>query len=602
MNQSDGPLTNESLLVPLASVRSTNTAAYRWRTRLWWLTAVCAIIAVGLVVASFRTKGEMIQVYFLDGHGLKVGDTLRYRGIDVGGVTSVAVDTDMQRVSVLIQLEPSASRLAVEGSEFWVQRPQLRIGQFSGLDTVLGAKYVGVKPGAASGKPVHTFFGRESPLGFVDGASIEARVQFPAGEGLGVGDPVRYRGIAVGEITAVELSESVDSVWVSVRLVGQARTLARVGTQFWIERPRLDLTEIRSLETIVSGRYLAVQPRSSTAPVQTEFIGLGEPPPLPRRDGSLEIELDAPNRLGLVRGAPIAYKGLEVGRVANVTLSSDGASVQVHAIIEPEFSELVRDNSKWWVTGGVRFDLGITGVALSIDSFSAWLRGGIAFATPDRPGRKVFTGHRFGLSERPEDEWLGWQPRIAMESFVDGGNHAIHWPKPLRVAASWKSNWFGFSRRRSVQTWALALDNGSLWVPAIFPKAASTAGAVALVEIAGLSFSFDAQSVGYFGELASLRLPKDVSVSTWPRTEIARDNLDKSAVLVVNPELAEPMAIDWSRVTSHQGGWKISTEVPLAAGLAGSPVVDAGTGQVLGLLVESEGGWIIASIAIVPRE
>ena len=237
-------------------------------------------------------------------------------------------------------LQPGNEKLAVEGSQFWVERARLRLGHVSGLDTVLGAKHIGVLPGDPAGKSASEFVGIETPLSITRGDSTEIRIQFPAGEGLEVGDTVRYRGISVGEVTYVELSEPIDSVQVGVRLVGAARSLARQGTQFWIERPRLDLTEIRGLDTLIGGRYIAIQPTTDESSMQTEFVGLAEPPPLPRRDGSLELELDAASRLGLVRGAPITYRGLEVGRVSNVGLAHDGATVKVNVVVDAEYADL----------------------------------------------------------------------------------------------------------------------------------------------------------------------------------------------------------------------------------------------------------------------
>ena len=219
--------------------------------------------------------------------------------------------------------------LAVEGSQFWIERPQLRLGQVSGLDTVVGAKYVGVAPGPPRAPATTTFVGRENPLRVTGENVREIRIRFPAGEGLSAGDTVRYRGISVGEVTQVQLSPAADAVWVDVRLVGSSPMLTRAGTQFWIERPRLDLTEVRGLDTLIGGRYIAMEPSRGNGQLQVEFEGLAEPPPLPRHDGTLELELDAPNRLGLVRGAPVTYRGLEVGRVSHVGLSSDGASVKV---------------------------------------------------------------------------------------------------------------------------------------------------------------------------------------------------------------------------------------------------------------------------------
>ena len=398
--------------VPRARVRSREQVmAGKLQTRLWWLTGICAVLALGLVLSSFRSQGTQITVHFEDGHGLKAGDTLRYRGIDVGAVRSVKIQDDLSGVSVGVLLSPGNEKIAVEGSQFWIERPRLKLGQVSGLETIVGAKYLGVVPGTPNGLFVSEFEGLESPLSITRGDSKEIRIQFPAGEGLGVGDTVQYRGMAVGEVTYVELAGDVHSVWVGVRLVGAAKSLAREGTQFWIERPRIDLTEVRGLETLVGGRYIAIQPTAEESEPRFEFVGLAEPPPLPRRDGSLEIELDAPRSLGLVRGAPITYRGLEVGRVANVGLSDDGATVKVNCVVDAEYADLVRENSKWWAIGGIKIDANLRGVHIAVDSLAAWVRGGVAFSTPETPGKRVVTGHRYVLEAEPLPEWLEWQPR-----------------------------------------------------------------------------------------------------------------------------------------------------------------------------------------------
>jgi len=574
-------------------VTATEANANRWRTKLWWLTAACALVAIGLVVSSFRTQGTVLHIRFDEGHGLKAGDTLHYRGIDVGKVTKVVVADDMKGVNVSIQLSQGNEKLAVEGSEFWVQRARLRLGQVSGLETVLGAKYVGVLPGPDGTKPKREFVGLETPLGMTEGEATEIRIQFPAGEGLEVGDPVRYRGIAVGEVTYVDLNESAEAVMVGVRLVGAAKGFAQAGTQFWIEKPRLDVTEIRGLETLLGGRYLAIQPDSSSSTPQSEFIGLAEPPPLPRRGGSLEIELDAAERAGLVRGAPVTYRGLEVGRIANVGLSNDGATVRIRVVIEPEYAELVRDNSKWWSISGVQFDLGIKGVQLSIDSLASWIRGGIAFATPDQPGQRVVTGYRFTLAEEPNREWLGWQPRIAVGQSGAGDRREL--PKPVRVAATWKASWLGLYRRQSAQSWGLALDDGKLIVPTSFVRAAAASKENVTIEVAGNSFAFSPKEVTTENELSKLIVPDAIEFEKWPVAQCNKQWNGKSVLLIINPELSEPIAIDASRISKNDTtGLSIVTSIAISDTLAGSAVTDAETGQLVGLLTKVKGVWIVA--------
>ena len=581
-------------VIPEARVVAAAEAnANRWRTKLWWLTAACVVVAIGLIISSFRTQGTVLHIRFEEGHGLKAGDTLHYRGIDVGNVTKVVVSEDMKGVDVAIQLAPGSEKLAVEGSEFWIQRARLRLGQVTGLETVLGAKYVGVLPGPDPTKPKRDFVGLETPLGMTEGEATEIRIQFPAGEGLEVGDPVRYRGISVGEVTSVDLNAGADGVMVGVRLVGTAKGFAQSGTQFWIEKPRLDLTEVRGLETLLGGRYLAIQPDSSSSTSQTEFVGLAEPPPLPRRNGSLEIELDAADRAGLVRGAPVTYRGLEVGRIANVGLSNDGATVRIQVVIEPEYAELVRSNSKWWSISGMQFDLGIKGVQLSVDSLASWVRGGIAFATPDQPGERVVTGYRFTLAQEPNNEWLGWQPRIAVGQSSAGDRRDL--PKPVRVAATWKASWLGLYRRQSAQTWGLALDDGKLLVPTSFIRAAAATKETVNIEVAGSSFAFAAKEVVTENELSRLNVPADIELEKWPVAQFNKQWNTTSVLLIVNPELNEPIAIDSSRIARHDStGLSIVSSIAIANTLAGSAVTDAETGQLVGLLTKVNGVWIVA--------
>ncbi len=534
-----------------------------------------------------------MHVRFEEGHGLKAGDTLHFRGIDVGKVIKVLIAEDMKGVNVSIQLEQGNEKLAVEGSEFWIQRARLRLGQVTGLDTVLGAKYVGVLPGPDSTKPKREFVGIETPLAMTEGEATEIRIQFPAGEGLEVGDPVRFRGIAVGEVTYVDLNESAEAVTVGVRLVGAAKGFAQAGTQFWIEKPRLDVTEIRGLDTLLGGRYLAIQPDSSSSTPQREFVGLAEPPPLPRRNGSLEIELDAADRAGLVRGAPVTYRGLEVGRIANVGLSNDGATVRIQVVIEPEYSELVRDNSKWWSISGVEFDVGIKGIQLSIDSLASWIRGGIAFATPNEPGQRVVTGYRFTLAEEPNREWLGWQPRIAVGQSGAGDRRDL--PKPVRVAATWKTSFLGLYRRQSAQSWGLAMDDGRLLVPTSFVRAATATKENVTIEMAGSSFAFSEKEVSNENELSRLALPDAIEFEKWPVAKFNKQWNGKSVLLIINPELNEPIAIDASRISKNDAvGLSIVTSIAISNTLAGSAVTDAETGELVGLLTKVNGVWIVA--------
>jgi paraquat-inducible protein B len=71
---------------------------------------------------------------------------------------------------------------------------------------------------------------------------------------------VKYRGITVGQIVSLQLTDKSQRVAVRAKLNHSAGDLARQGSIFWIVRPELKLGAISGLRTIVSGNYITVEP------------------------------------------------------------------------------------------------------------------------------------------------------------------------------------------------------------------------------------------------------------------------------------------------------------------------------------------------------
>ena len=123
--------------------------------RLVWIVPVIAIaIAAALVYQRMQDYGPQITVTFADGGGMRVGQTpVRYRGVQVGEVTGVALSKDEKSAQVRIRLSKSGEAIAREGSEFWIVRPRVGFGQISGLTTVLSGPEIAVKPGKRENAP-----------------------------------------------------------------------------------------------------------------------------------------------------------------------------------------------------------------------------------------------------------------------------------------------------------------------------------------------------------------------------------------------------------------------------------------------------------------
>lgn len=565
--ESNGPAHSLKNPVPQAVVQpQPGKSAYTgvFSSRIWIFTAVCVLCTLGLYWASWRAQGPTILVRFQNGHGLKPGDSLKYRGIEAGRVISVTLEPEWEGqdkpVQVAIQLDAGAANLAREGSRFWIERPRLSFARVSGLETALGAKYVGVQPAPDPTPRARLFEGLETPPTLQEGNKTQVRILFQQGHGLAVGDPLRYRGNILGEVVAIDWEARLNGLKVTVGLVPGAETMARVGSQFWIERPRLSALEVKGLDTLVGGRFLGVAPGPVDAPPLEDFQGLEQPPIGERPAGSLEILVEGPHRQGLETGVPVTYRGIPVGQVVSVGLAHDAVNVEARVWIQPGYTGLVRENTRFWSASGVDVSLGwLSGMQFRADTLATVAMGSLAFATPTQPGKPVLSGRRFSFSGKPEAEWLTWSPRLALGPAGSGANRIP--PEPVRATLKWREKSLGFHWSKEKSGWVVVLDGNRLAGPRDLFEGPSTASAEKpiFLECLGRQIPIDTASLETKGSVAVLKLGEPIEEITsrpaWAPGDIRVPTTAESVwILADNPDSAPLIAAHRFQVES--GSWK----------------------------------------------
>ncbi len=292
--------------------------ADQWSDWLWrrggvvWLTATACLLAAALIVwAESAPSGRRLTVRFRQGHGIAAGDLVKYRGIEVGRVRKVDLAESMLGVDVHIVLHDGAEYLARAGGRYWIERPRLGLSRVSGLDTVVGPRYINAQPGPASAELVHLLEGVEAPQTLFGIAPEVVVIRFRQGFGLQQGDPVRLRGISVGEVISVQLDATGDAVEAHLQLLSEYSDLAREGTQFWVEHPQVGFQGVRGLDTLVGGRYIAVAPGPLKSEPRNQFEGLAEAPVTDLDPAGLLVTLKGDERFGLQSGARSPFEACE---------------------------------------------------------------------------------------------------------------------------------------------------------------------------------------------------------------------------------------------------------------------------------------------------
>jgi len=429
----------------------------------------------------------------------------------------------------------------------------------------------------------------------------EVVIIFDRAHGLDPGDDIRFRGMVVGEVEDVVLSDDLATIEVIARLHEQADRIARQGTRFWIVRPRIGPSGVTGLDTVIGPRYVAVEPAvappdangqgSALAPPRDHFIGLFEPPLVADIDpDDLEVVLQSESRGSLQPGAPVLFRGVQIGTVLAVGLASDGSAIEARAHIEASYSGLICQNTRFWDSGGAHVDLGISGLSIDVDSLATLIVGGVTAATPPVAGEPVRTGHRFRVAPEADEEWLLWQPALPIGSELLPPGAMI--PSMERARLTWEQGLFQRNKARS--GWVLQTMDGILGPADLITRDEEAREDSSQLEIAGRRIPVVAKAAWEGNGLA--RIDGEISARFWPRERMRAAEQPEDCVIFPG-STSSPLPLAATRLIEADGSWQIDRAMSFDQSWHGAAVISRQDGALVGLLLVTDG---IGSVGLLP--
>ena len=213
-----------------------------------------------------------------------------------------------------------------------------------------------------------------------EGPSIT--ILFKAASGLEAGKTfVKYKDVNIGQVTAVKLSSDHSKVEVTAKIDKSAADLMVADAKFWVVEPRVTLSGVSGLGTLLSGNYIGFEVGRSDK-TQRKFTGLEVAPIITGGQAGRQFVLRAENLGSLGIGSPIYYRQLQAGQVIAYDLTADGKSVQMKVFINAPYERYVNTGTRFWNASGVDVSLGAGGIDVRTQSLVSVLAGGVAFDTP----------------------------------------------------------------------------------------------------------------------------------------------------------------------------------------------------------------------------
>ncbi len=214
------------------------------------------------------------------------------------------------------------------------------------------------------------------------------RITIIVNNGDGIKDgktPIMYKGIKVGVVEDIHIKEDDVSKLELIALIDKAAAegITREGNMFWMVKPKVSITEVSGLDTIVSGIYIAVMPVKNTKeelfdlPYQDEFVAL-DSPPVDIFDPGLAITVNTLNKGDIAIGAPVLYNKQAIGKVEDKKLSTDRLSIDLFLRIESKYADLVHEESIFYKADAVEVKASLSEIKVHMGSFASFIAGGIS--------------------------------------------------------------------------------------------------------------------------------------------------------------------------------------------------------------------------------
>ena len=319
---------------------------------VWLIPLVAALVGGWLAVKAILDKGPVVTISFATAEGLETGKTkIKYKDVDMGLVTGVALAPDASHVVVTAELAKEAKRYLVEDTRFWVVRPRVSGGTVTGIGTLLSGSYIGMDIGQSKA-PREAFTGLEIPPIVNTGEPGRTFLLRSDNAGsLDVGSPLYFRRLKAGQVVSYELGQDGRGILIKAFVSAPYDKFVNDNTRFW-HASGFDVTlnssgitvDTQSAVSILIGGLAFETPVESgnLPPAATNaefrlFANRGEALRNPETDVMKLAMVFEESVRGLQPGAEIDFRGVVVGTVTQIRPHVDVAGSNFKLRVKADF-------------------------------------------------------------------------------------------------------------------------------------------------------------------------------------------------------------------------------------------------------------------------
>ena len=302
-------------------------------SRIWIIPILVLVIGGWMVYYQWKNQGPLITIELHSATGIEVNKTpIKVRDLDIGQVKKITLKPDLDGVLVTARIDASAAHLLNENADFWVVAPRISFSEVSGLNTLLSGSYIAMSAHDKGAEKLH-FKALERPPVTPQGTpGLHVVLRSDDEFAYKPGDPIIYKGFKVGEFEDATFNIEERVVYYSAFIKAPYHKLITQNTRFW---------DVSGVKLLLESSGVSVQ-TGSLETLLANGITFGVPDGVPTGEQVLddaffdiyEDDASASNARfkvsaeylllidesvrGLTVGAPVEYRGIEIGSVTAI--------------------------------------------------------------------------------------------------------------------------------------------------------------------------------------------------------------------------------------------------------------------------------------------
>ncbi len=322
-------MTNDTS-TPDATVKPLKTVS-----TVWLIPLIAVFIGCWMIYYQWRNEGTEITIHFATAEGMEAGKTkIKSRNVDIGEVSQIELDKTGTGVFVTAKIKKSAEQFLVEDSMFWVVSPQISHTGVSGLSTLISGVYIEISPGKSVDERFEYQALESPPVTPVGTPGLHITLNSNDQFAYAKGDPIIYKGLTVGQFEDIYFNFEERVVYYNAFIKAPYHQLITSNTKFWdVSGLRLDLNadgisvKTGNFETMLTNGVTFGIPEGMEIGEKIgersyyDIYANYEAADDERYRRSIEfVVLVSDSIRGLNVGAPVEYRGVQIGKVRSTNL------------------------------------------------------------------------------------------------------------------------------------------------------------------------------------------------------------------------------------------------------------------------------------------